>query len=121
MTISPTLAISPLLPSTSVISPLPCPETPPTQLNALGEDRVPLAATLSPKPLPSSAEGVASRAFVEGGEATVEWGGAMLHSPKFTGYHAREAEDLDCGDYCAFELYAVPARLASERRAARFL
>lgn len=90
---------------------------PPKQLNTLGEGGVPLAATLSPKSLPSSADGVASRAFVEGGEATVEWGGATLHSPKFMGYNAREAEDLDCGDYCAFELYAVPARLASEKRA----
>lgn len=69
-----------------------------------------MAPVLSVKPIPSARDGAASRAYMGGTEVTVEWGGAVLHTPKYSGTHAHEAEDRDCGDFCAFEVYAVPKR-----------
>eukprot|EP00903_Cladosiphon_okamuranus_P013133 g12248.t1 len=84
------------------------------RVNLIGEGGVPTAPVLSSKPLPSVSDGVASRAVVGDGEATVEWGGAILHTPKYSGQHAHEAEDRDCGFYCAFEVFAVPTRLRGD-------
>ncbi|CAM9660215.1 unnamed protein product [Ectocarpus fasciculatus] len=82
------------------------------RVSVVGEEGVPISPSLSAKSLPSGSD--ASRAVVGGREATVEWGGATLHTPKLSGRHPREAEDRDCGIYCSYEVYAVPTRLRGE-------
>lgn len=38
-------------------------------------------------------------------------GGAMLHTPEVGGGRMNhDADDRDCGDYCSFEVFAVPTR-----------
>ncbi|CAB1114966.1 unnamed protein product [Ectocarpus sp. CCAP 1310/34] len=82
------------------------------RVKVMGEEGVPVSPSLSAKFLPSGSD--ASRAVVGGREATVEWGGATLHTPKLSGRHPHEAEDRDCGIYCSYEVYAVPTRLKGE-------
>lgn len=77
----------------------------------MGEGDVPISPVLSAKPLESSLDGVSSRAVVGGGEVTVEWAGVMLRSPaNKRRQYASEEEERDCGNFCSFEIYAVPTR-----------
>ncbi|CAM9344963.1 unnamed protein product [Scytosiphon promiscuus] len=84
------------------------------KINLLGEGGVPISPVLSANPLPAAADGAASRAFVQGSEATIEWGGATLQTPKISGEHPHDVEHRDCGDYCTFEVFAVPRRLRAK-------